>query len=520
LFAVTGAEQTAAPPVAPRPARLEGAAMSVRTRVALSVALLAGFFLLLAAVLMALVAGAVYGLATGRAVGAKLAVAAVVVLVAAGGAVHKVRQTRPAPHGAWVGRARQPELWQLVDELAAAAGTRGPDEIRVVPGVNAAVWEGSSLLGLRPGRRYLEVGLPLLAGLSVSELRAVLAHELGHLGHGHTRFAAVTYRASMTLGRTVAGLGGVLGWVFGKYARLYARVSRGANRAQELQADLAAARAAGRDASCNALRKLPALDAAWEHFSDNYIGLARAAGRTPELLSGFNAFLADPTRRGQLAQLAAAALDREPTSPFDSHPPARARIAALERLPEAGQPVDERPAWSVLHDPAAAMAELEAELLVDGLGPRASWEEVVRLAAPAVAAHNAGQLATAAVRAGVAGAGTLSEVLDAVERGDGPRLVQPLVGPSVPAEHRAEASDAILAALLADFVVAALMDAGHAAAELSWSGPWTVRLADGNRFDPESVHPERIPALRGWLISSGVPLSYTPPAPVPEPTPA
>ena len=492
--------------------------MSVRTRAALSVALLAGFFVLLAGVLAALLAGAVYALASGRAIGVKLAFAAVVALVAVGGAVRKVHQSRPEPHGALVGRASQPELWRIVDELATAAGTRGPDETRIVPEVNAAVWEGSSLLGLRPGRRYLEIGLPLLAGLSVSELRAVLAHELGHFGHGHTRLAALTYRATMTVGRTVAGLGGVLRWVLGGCARLYARVSRAANRAQELQADLAAARAAGRAATRSALRRLPALGVAWAHYSDNYVGMAPAAGRTPELLFGFNAFLADPTRRGQLAQLEAAALDREPTSPFDSHPPTRQRIAALEDLPDADLPVDDRPAWSVLHDPAAAIPRLEAELLVDGLGPRASWEEVVRLAAPAIAAHNAGQLAAAAVRAGVAGAGTLSEVLDAVERGDGARLVQPLLDPSAPAEHRAEESDALLAALLADFVVAALMDAGLATAELSWSGPWTVRLAGGTRFDPESVHRDHIPALRGWLISSGVPLAYTPPADVPERT--
>jgi Zn-dependent protease with chaperone function len=494
--------------------------MSVRTRAALSVALLVGFFVLLAGVLVALGAGAVYALASGRAVGVKLAFAAFVVLVAVGGAVRKVRQSRPEPHGAWVGRAKQPELWRTVDELAAAVGTRGPDEIRIVPEVNAAVWESASLLGLRPGRRHLEIGLPLLAGLSVSELRAVLAHELGHFSHGHTRLAALTYRATMTVGRTVAGLSGVLRWVLGGYARLYARVSRAANRAQELQADLASARAAGRDASRSALRRLPALGVAWEHYSDNYVGMAPAAGRTPELLPGFNAFLADPTRRGQLAQLEEAALDREPTSPFDSHPPIRQRIAALDGLPEDDRPIDERPAWSVLHDPATALPELEAELLVDGLGPRASWEEVVRLAAPAVAAHNAGQLAAAAVRVGVAGTGTLSEVLDAVERGDGSRLVQPLLDPSVPAEHRAEASAAVLGALLADFVVSALMDAGLAAAELSWSGPWTVRLADGSRFDPESVHPDRIPALRGWLISSGVSLAYTPPTQTREPTPA
>lgn len=76
-------------------------------------------------------------------------------------------------------------LWDTVRRLADDVGTRVPDEIRIVPEVNAAVVEESQLLGLHAGRRYLYLGIPLLQGLSVAQLQAVIAHELGHYSGRH-----------------------------------------------------------------------------------------------------------------------------------------------------------------------------------------------------------------------------------------------------------------------------------------------------------------------------------------------
>jgi len=78
-------------------------------------------------------------------------------------------------------------LWAEVRAIAAEVRTRVPDEVRLVADVNAAVSEDTRLLGLRGGRRYLYVGLPLLQAMNLAQFRSVLAHELGHYSHQHTR---------------------------------------------------------------------------------------------------------------------------------------------------------------------------------------------------------------------------------------------------------------------------------------------------------------------------------------------
>lgn len=486
--------------------------MRVPLRAAAALVLLLGFFVLVLALTVGLAAFAVWLFAGGHGpAGIKVGFAAAAVAIAVGAAVRKVLKVTNEPYGAQLTRAEYPVLWRTVDELAVAADTRGPDDIRLVPEVNAAVWEDSRLLGLKSGKRYLMIGLPLLAGLNVAELRAVLAHELGHYSHGHTALSALTYRATAALEQTTAELGsGPVRWVLSGYSRLYAMVAGASNRAQELQADAASVTAAGKAATASALRRLPVLSAAWEGYSEDYVSLAPAAGRTPELLVGFRAFLGDEHRARRIAEVQDKLIDAEPSSVFDSHPPVRVRVAALEKLPHVPPMTDDRPAWVLLGD-EAAVTRLEQELLVDGLGPRAGWAEITELAGARHVTGNAGVLAKTAVDGGFAASGALGELLDAVRRGQGEQLVNPLVNPAVPPGERPTALRHTLIQLLGDTALALLVRHGRARFELDWGGPWRVRGADGAEL---SVH-ERIEellaagdhdGLRDWLTGLGVPL--------------
>ncbi|MFF7931354.1 M48 family metalloprotease [Streptomyces sp. NPDC007940] len=90
-------------------------------------------------------------------------------------------------------RADAPELYALVDEVAAAMGTRGVDAVVVDVDANASV----SHLGLR--KRLLTLGLPLWEVLSPQQRIALLGHELGHFTNGDTRHGMVVGTAFRSL---------------------------------------------------------------------------------------------------------------------------------------------------------------------------------------------------------------------------------------------------------------------------------------------------------------------------------
>ncbi|MEV4317898.1 M48 family metallopeptidase [Actinocrispum sp. NPDC049592] len=475
--------------------------MGVKLRAGLGVLLLVGFFVLVLGLIGGMLFVAVLGLTTGHA-GGGLRVGAIAVFasIAIGTALWKVLKIKQEPYGARVERAEQPELWAMIDELAVAANTRGPDDVRIVPKVNAAVWEESHLLGLRSGKRHMMIGLPLLAGLSVSELRSVLGHELGHYSHGHTKLSAVTYRATATMQRTLAAADGWLRVLLTPYVKLYLVVARSANRAQELQADAVAVRAAGKEAAKSALGKINALDAAWSHYGDSYVRLAPEAGRTPELLMGFHAFLCNDVRHAQLLEAQESLLDSEPSSRYDSHPTMRVRIAAIDKLTGDGPATDDRPAWSVLRDPARTVPELESELIVDGLGPRASWTEVVQLGTTNIARNNAKVLTDSSVKRGIVPTGSVDEILGVVERGKTEQLMALVDGAATHAQRRE-----VVARLIADLIAVSLIDAGKASFELDWSDTWVLRLAGGAQInltpmvDAAIRHPTKVTPLLDWL---------------------
>ncbi|MFI9815242.1 M48 family metalloprotease [Saccharothrix variisporea] len=455
----------------------------------LAVAMLVGFFVLVLGLTVGLGAVAVIAMTTGHfGVGAiKVAVIAGGIALAVAGAVYKALKQRAEPEGVPLTRAEQPELWRVVDELAVIAGTRAPDDIRLVPEVNAAVWEKAGLLGLRPGPRYLMIGLPLLAGLTVGELRSVLAHELGHYGGGHTKLSALTYRAKNALAHTVDNLGDtMLQRPLAAYARLYARVAASVNRRQELDADAASVAAAGRATAQSALRKILSLDAAWDAYHEDYVSLAPAAERTPQVLAGFRSFLGDPRRSAELVRVADKLLDEQPASVFDSHPPIRERIAVMEALPSPDVPTAEAPAWSLV----TGLSELERGMIRDDLGPVADWPEIVQRAGAAHVAHFAGLLVEAGKQSGFAPAGTLDELLTGLEQGRLGVLAPHVLSDSVPPQERDRALVEVVTQLLGAVLLDELVRSGRASFRLDWGGPWRVVLADGTTVDaPEVVAP-------------------------------
>src|SRR6266508_4166023 len=374
----------AAPPRDGAEAR-ECAAMSTTVRAGIAVALLVGFYLVALGIVAAL---------------------------------WKVLRAKPAPPaGLLVDERRAPELWATVRGLAAAVQTRPPDEIRLVPEVNAAVSEDATMLGLRPGRRYLYLGVPLLQGFTVSQLCAVLAHELGHYSHSHTRLGALNYRGRMTIVRTIQEIGpsSIAGWILRAYARLYFLVESAVSRRQELEADQAAVRIAGRGTAIGMMRELHVVDQMWHFYLNNYVGWGWEAGYAPQgVFVGFHQLL---YARGEaMARLRREPIEEKP-SRWDTHPPTSERIAAMAAMPEAPVGVDNRPAIALLPDPGPLLHEVETTMLDLAGRTVLPWEDFTPAAAHALVQRESDVLFRAAARLANRDGGDLVTVLDRLAAG-------------------------------------------------------------------------------------------------------
>ncbi|MFF3672150.1 M48 family metallopeptidase [Microtetraspora malaysiensis] len=332
--------------------------MVTALRATIAFGLLAGFYVLVAAVLGAAVlvdVAAVRHITVGS-----LKIAIVLTLAALAllrGLILVNRRGSQAKPGVAVGREDEPVLWQTVEELAARVGTRPPDEIRLVAEVNAAVSEDTSWLGLLAGRRTMYVGLPLLMTLTVDEMRAVLGHELGHYNGAHTRLGTPVYRGRIAVLAAVRSLENhpFIQKLFSLYATLFLRVSQAVSRRQELEADRFAAAVASREAAGNALRKVHGTADVWNLYMERYVGMTGMAGSRPaDLFGGFHALV--DVHRAQIAQGDGA---DEETSPYDSHPSLPQRLVAIAALEDVPHVRDLRPAPALLRDPAFAANAVE-----------------------------------------------------------------------------------------------------------------------------------------------------------------
>lgn len=372
--------------------------MTLRLRAARALVLLAGFYLMGAVLLAAMAlldwllvtrlftAGAAWFEGTVLTVTVLLAVA----ILRGMYAFLRAGRLGPVPHGVAITQQEQPELWEQVRAAAEVTGERPPDELYLVAEVNAGVAEQSRLLGLLPGRRRMLLGLPLLAGMTVPRLRAVLAHEFGHYGHLGTRLGGVTMRGREAVLHTVevfregsTALHHAIGALYIGYARMFLRTSQSVARHQELAADQIAARHAGREATAAALRALPVLDAAYTHYLETYASMGAPFGVLPpvgEFHGGFRRLLAARTGE-RLTALCAGQRPPRP-HPYDSHPPTDERIALIEELAADGRTdgsADEPAALTLLRDPDRVFAALEARTLTHEATrlPRMSWDDLV-----------------------------------------------------------------------------------------------------------------------------------------------
>lgn len=487
--------------------------MVTTLRAVVAVSLLLGFYALVAVVIGLAVVIDVAVILRGNGQGIQAAIAVTLVAIAlVRGLVMIPRRNDHEQPGIAVSDRDEPELWRTVRALAEQASTRAPDEIRLVPDVNAAVSEDTTMLGLRATRRRMLIGVPLLMTLTRGEMVSVLGHELGHYSGAHTRLGAPVYRGRIALIAAVRGLEGhrFTQVLFSTYAKLYLRVSQAVSRRQELEADALAVRIAGREAMAGALRKVHAYAPAWEVFMESYAALAGPAQARPaDLFGGFHAMISDPERQRQIAQFASA--PEEPT-PYDSHPPLSERVAAIAHLPESGGTVDAVPAAALLVDPPTAARATQETLWTEQARalPSLPWERLVARGMFVAANLEASRdLAVAAQYVLHIQYPILDAALEVLHRGQGHQLHAALVALGWQDEER------LVQLVIHRALEAVLIERGVAAWTLSWSGGARLldleskeldltRTAEALVADPATS----VPRVREWLAHHGVPRDH------------
>jgi Zn-dependent protease with chaperone function len=284
-------------------------------------------------------------------------------------------------------------LFAELNEIATALNEPLPREVYLVGQVNAFVADRGGIMGIG-SRRVMGIGLPLLSSLTVSEMRAVLAHEFAHYYSGDTRMGPWVYKTQSAMIRTFQNIGSlrelgriaalqfmnmvvtaILRWYFIFFLRVINLVSR----RKEYRADELACLVAGSQPLVQGLRKIHGAAMAWGPYWNSEVVPVLNQGCKPAIADGFSRFLASPQVEVQVTKGIEKEIAEGKTGPYDTHPPLRDRIAAIEKLGAKPGEQDEELAISLLEQPA--VTELQFLELMNPKLPRNSlrpvgWDDI------------------------------------------------------------------------------------------------------------------------------------------------
>lgn len=244
---------------------------------------------------------------------------------------------------------QHPRLREVLREVAQTVGTRPVDRVFITPGTDIAVFERGSTLSRLRGQsmqRCLLLGIGVLQGMRLLDLKAVLAHEYGHFQNEDTAGGgfALAVRRSLLLSAIAMAESGVATWynpawwfVRG-FFMLFLRISQGASRLQEVLADRWAAFSYGPAAFESGLRHVVSTSVDFDARSSAVLNEVLEEKRG--LRNLYRHEPSKPVDSGEVARAVEEALTR-PASPYDSHPSPAERFALVSRLVGAPEPQDD-----------------------------------------------------------------------------------------------------------------------------------------------------------------------------------
>lgn len=290
---------------------------------------------------------------------------------------------RPPLRGEWVERTAQPRLWELTAAVASELDLPPVGAILAVPSSRLGVYmDGPTPLALSGrGRRVLILGLVALHGLTVGQLRAILAHEYGHFGNRDTQWSSYVYALSHALAAATSALSRstaddergarvaaheITGTValaqaivafnpvralLALFAGLWSLITPAFSRAGEVEADRQALERYGGATFAAGLRQVVANDRAWAIVIEPRYTAEALRGepivpRFSHLMSAdYHGLTSD-----RLADFAEEILrEPEPPSEEDTHPPLAQRLAYAARFKGTAR-TDTRPVTALFDD--------------------------------------------------------------------------------------------------------------------------------------------------------------------------
>lgn len=302
-----------------------------------------------------------------------------------------------------VTEAEQPELFAFIRQLTIDTQTQFPKKIVLSPEVNASVFYNDSFWSMIfPVKKNLMIGLGLVNTVTLSEFKAVMAHEFGHFSQRSMKLGSFVYNVNKAIynmlyenkdfGKFLSTWGS-LHWAIGIFVWVTIQIIKGIqsilqgmygfinknymslSREMEFHADAVAASVSGGNNLVTALKKLEISDAcytsvlqkadAWlknkEVFTNVYtnhkvVMEQYATEYDLPTKNGVPLVTDDFLKRFQLSKL-------NIKDQWASHPANEDREARLNELQVNGA-TDERSAWVVFRQPEVLQQQLSKVVYV------------------------------------------------------------------------------------------------------------------------------------------------------------
>ncbi|MEQ1798903.1 MAG: M48 family metalloprotease [Lacibacter sp.] len=293
----------------------------------------------------------------------------------------------------------QPQLFGFIRQLTIDTHTEFPKKIVLSPEVNACVFYNDSFWSMIfPVKKNLQIGLGLVNTLTLSEFKAVMAHEFGHFSQRSMKLGSFVYNVNKAIynmlfenndyGSFLTKWGslhwaiGIFVWLTVQIIKLIQKILQGMyslinksymslSREMEFHADAVAASVSGSKNCITAFNKLEVSDMcyntviqkadAWlqkkevlENIYTKHHAVMKQYAKDFELPLQNNVPVVDESfkKRFQLSKV-------NIKDQWASHPSTEDRIAKLEEL-SVPAAADNQPAWVLFNNPESLQKQLSS----------------------------------------------------------------------------------------------------------------------------------------------------------------